>query len=163
MRQEYSIGGVFHPSFNSANTVSIDIFLSGCLREPKCKGCHNPELWDRTNGVEMDYLEIMGLILNAAHNSPWLKSVCIMGGEPLHAPNLSFLLKEIKQRGYIVWLYTSYELHEIPTEIKEICDFIKTGRYIETLKVEGERLASSNQKIYHNMGDGTYEIYYSIK
>lgn len=86
-----------------------------------------------------------------------------MGGEPMHSEGIYDLLSSLRYGTYFkIWLYTSYEIDEIPLEIKELCDFIKTGRYDCTRKLEGERLSSSNQKIYKNMGDGNYEVYYAV-
>lgn len=143
------INNIIFPSYNSSNGISIDIFLSGCNRNPKCKGCHNPGLWDFNNGKEINYEELIR----------WLKiknelydNIVIMGGEPLDQKDLVVLLKKIHKIKSI-WLYTSYEFNEISPQIKEYCSYIKTGRYDETQLIEnniqfGIKLASLNQKIY---------------
>jgi anaerobic ribonucleoside-triphosphate reductase activating protein len=143
------INSIVFPSYNSSDGISVDIFLSGCNREPKCKNCHNPELWNFDNGNDINYEEIIR----------WLKiknelfdNVIIMGGEPLDQKDLVVLLEKIYKIKPI-WLYTSYELDEIPKQIEKYCSYIKTGRYDETQLsknniVYGIKLASKNQKIY---------------
>lgn len=77
-------------------------------------------------------------------------NIAILGGEPLHQEELEYLLSMVSTLKP-VWLYTSYEIDEVPDSIKQYCTYIKTGQYIEELKAsniqEGILLASSNQKI----------------
>ena len=37
------------------STKSLEIYLAGCSGQPKCKGCHNPMLWDFNMGEKWDY------------------------------------------------------------------------------------------------------------
>ena len=150
---EVRIGGLYYPSFNSTNGVSLELYLSGCAREEKCAGCHNPELWDFNAGILMTLGEIAELVNEKAI----LDAVAILGGEPLHNPSLIPILNAINDKE--IWLYTSYELDEIPEEIKQKCTFIKTGQYIESLRTYNCRLSSSNQKIYKKVGD-RFDLYY---
>ena len=142
------INNIIFPSYNSSDGLSVDIFIAGCNREPKCKNCYNPTLWDFNNGDECNFKELsMWLFMKAEYYD----NICILGGEPLDQKDLLELLKVIYKIKPI-WLYTSYELNEIPKEIKQYCDYIKTGRYIEELKTEdniqeGIKLVSSNQRI----------------
>lgn len=153
------INNIIYPSFNSTNGISVDIFVAGCSRKPHCKNCHNPTLWDFNNGVLVDknYTETLLTWLN--QNTNLFDNIAIMGGEPLDQ-NLNDLLYFVCML-YIhtnknIWLYTSYELEEIPFEIKQYCHYIKTGRYIPELSTDnniqhGIKLATSNQQI-HKLG-----------
>jgi hypothetical protein len=58
------------------------------------------------------------------------------------------LIFDLHMKGYRVWLYTGYELSEIPGYILRHCHTIKTGRYRQELATPGARLASSNQKFW---------------
>jgi anaerobic ribonucleoside-triphosphate reductase activating protein len=146
----YNVGGIAYPSFNSTNGIALDLFLSGCRRKEKCKGCHNPELWDFDNGIRMDLEDIDKLI----SKKKVMDSVAVMGGEPLHNSNLLQLLQMIKSKGKKVWLYTSYELSQIPKNIRDSCDYIKTGIYEEENRTTRESwLASKNQSIYAREGE----------
>lgn len=143
------VAGEIFPSFNSTNGIAVDVYLSGCSREPKCKGCHNPLLWDFNNGKSMEISEVVNILRFKYADAD---SVAIMGGEPLNQPNITNLLAEIKKAlpEKKLWVYTSYEFEEIPEEILQYVDYVKTGRYREDLPTtnKGFRLASSNQKIW---------------
>ena len=142
------VNSIIFPSYNSTNGLSVDIFLSGCSREPKCKNCYNPSLWDFDRGKEVNYEEL----------TSWLKlkndlfdNIAILGGEPLSQNDLIILLNNLVNIKPI-WLYTSYEIDEIPQEIQQYCSYIKTGRYIPKLSSNNYlshkiKLASINQKI----------------
>jgi anaerobic ribonucleoside-triphosphate reductase activating protein len=155
----FKIGNLFYPSYNAANTRALEIYLSGCNRTPKCKGCHNPELWDFSKGINMS---INGILAFIKKLPPSIRSIAVMGGEPLHQPKLKELLEALRTTNKTIWLYTSYELHEIPKEIRLLCDFIKTGKYEETLQIKGERVATSNQKIFKRKGED-FDVYYAYK
>lgn len=142
------INSIIFPSYNSSDGISIDIFISGCARNPKCLDCHNPHLWNFNNGEGVDYNSL----------TQWLKdkenlydNIVIMGGEPLDNKDLDILLSKLYGIKPI-WLYTSYEINEVSDNIKQYCNFIKTGRYVKELKSDNYlsydiKLASTNQKI----------------
>lgn len=143
------INNIIFPSYNSTDGISVDIFLSGCAREPKCSGCYNSPLWDFNNGDEINYQELLTWL---ALKHLYYDNICILGGEPLDNKELIQLL-QIVYKIKPIWLYTSYELNEISNNIKQYCDYIKTGRYDKELKTEsniqyGIKLATSNQKIF---------------
>jgi anaerobic ribonucleoside-triphosphate reductase activating protein len=142
------INNIIFPSYNSTDGISADIFLAGCDRKPKCKNCYNPTLWNFDNGKEVNYEEL----------ASWLKlkndlfdNIGILGGEPLSQKDLIILLNNLINIKPI-WLYTSYEIEEVPKEIQRCCEYIKTGRYISELNNDNYlshkiKLASTNQKI----------------
>ncbi len=147
-----NIGGIIYPSFNSTNGIALEIYLTGCSR--CCKNCHNPNLWDKNAGIQMEIDKIVSII----NSKKVVDSVAIMGGEPLENKLLLELLHEIQSTGKEIWLYTSYELEEVPDNIKELCNYIKTGEFIEELYCEG-RLHSKNQKIFKNENN-SFVLYY---
>lgn len=138
---------------------SYSIFVSGCSGEPKCEGCFNPENWDfnvgrnwitYTDKIKKDLTEFKVLI----------KRIIIVGGEPLDQDILMLrqMLTFLKQFKIPIFLFTRYSLNEVPTIIKEYCDFIKCGAYIPSLTCDsniqqGIKLATSNQKIYEKNVD----------
>lgn len=133
---------------------SYSIFVSGCSGEPKCEGCFNPENWDfnvgknwitYTDKIKKDLTDFKTLI----------KRIIIVGGEPLDQDimMLKQMLIFLKQFEIPIFLFTRYSLSEVPSTIKEYCDFIKCGAYIPSLTCDnniqqGIKLATSNQKIY---------------
>ncbi len=138
----------------TANTKSFEIYLSGCYGS--CFNCHNPELKDFNIGEELDedYIEEILDKINTFNNL--IDNIWILGGEPLDQNQielLSLLYTLNSCTDKKIWLFTRYELDEIPNEVKNLCDYIKTGCYEESLKVDdyvmyGVKIATSNQKIY---------------
>jgi len=137
----------------SLDTESFEIYLSGC--NGKCKGCHNPELKDFSLGVPLSPLVLEDIIKKIKRFDTLIKHVWILGGEPLNQNHdeVISLIRGLKIANKNIWLWTRYEIQQIPTGIKNLCDYIKCGEYKEDLKTEnniqyGIKLATSNQKIY---------------
>jgi anaerobic ribonucleoside-triphosphate reductase activating protein len=133
---------------------SLDIYISGCNGSPHCKGCHNPESWSFDNGDVFDKQYMLKIKKKIFEFNNMIENVMIFGGEPLDQ-NLKELealvlnLAKVKN----VWLFTRYDLDEVPKNISKYCSYIKCGRYEEGLKTDdniqfGISLASSNQNIY---------------
>lgn len=134
------------------NNKALCIYLSGC--DGACKGCHNKELWDFDVGEEFDR-KIFNSILDKC-DSPIVKRVWVMGGEPLLQDktslyillkNLSYWLQDPQKE---IWLWTRF--YEIPDNIKQYIDYAKIGEYqCDSESYEeslfGITLASTNQKI----------------
>ena len=134
---------------------SLDIYVSGCNGKPHCTSCHNPESWDFNNGTLYND-KYFNVIKNKIEEfDKLIDNIMIFGGEPLdqNKEELIKFLYDLKSTNKIIWLFTRYEIEEIPIEIKKICNYIKTGRYIPELKTDnniqyGIKLATSNQKIH---------------
>ena len=138
---------------------SLDIYIAGCSGSPHCVGCHNPESWDFTKGIKYDYDYYIGIKTKAEIFDSLITNIMIFGGEPLDQNlwNLLDFLTDLKTLNKKIWLFTRYDIDEIPVSIQELCSYIKTGRYIEELKTDnniqyGIKLSTSNQKIT-NMED----------
>lgn len=132
---------------------SLDIYFSGC-NPPHCPGCHNEELWEFVD--DNNYLEKFEKIKNKIKEfDDLIKNIMLFGGEPLdqNLEELEDLLIKLKTLNRPIWLFTHYNLDEVPSNIKVLCDYIKTGRYLRELKTNnnimyGITLATSNQHIY---------------
>ena len=81
--------------------------------------------------------------------------IMVFGGEPLDqdTDDLCQLLYDLSTLGLPIWLFTRYDIDEVPPVIKQYCDYIKTGRYLSRYRVsdytsEGIPLATSNQKVH---------------
>ena len=133
---------------------AFEIYLSGCSGNPRCNGCHNPELWDFSIGE--NYIHILKDILKKVKEfDSMIDNIWVLGGEPLdnNLNNLSDLLLALKTTNKKIWLFTRHEINEVPLNIKHLCDYIKTGRFdIDALAENnvyyGVKLASKNQKIH---------------
>ena len=138
----------------SMTTRSYDIFLSGCKANPKCQDCHNPESWSfdcGTNWIE----HILPIHKDLQKFGTVIDKFFILGGEPLDQDpdEFSLFIAGLKEFGKEIWLFTRFELDEIPEVTKKQFDYIKTGRYLPELSTEdnvsyGVKLATSNQKIH---------------
>jgi anaerobic ribonucleoside-triphosphate reductase activating protein len=133
---------------------AFEIYLSGC--RGNCKGCHNPELKNFNAGTKLtaSYFTKLNNKLNMFADT--IESIWILGGEPLDQDisELEQFLRNLHETTNArIYLFTRYNIKDIPLQIKVLCDYIKSGEYDENLKVDnhhsfGVKLSSSNQKIY---------------
>jgi anaerobic ribonucleoside-triphosphate reductase activating protein len=139
----------------SINNNSFEIYLSGCNGNPKCKGCHNQELWDFHIGKEYDQ-KIFGALQKKIYKFETLiDNIMILGGEPLDQDieDFYFFIQDMKSFNKKLWLFTRYEINEIEPKILKQFDFVKTGKYDYSLTTENNiqyniTLPTSNQKIH---------------
>lgn len=132
---------------------ALEVYVSGC-NGPHCPGCHNSESWDFSVGRPWMQC-IMDIDTKLVLNRGLIGSIWILGGEPLDqdTQELAHMLKCLKGHNIPIWLFTRYELEDVPPEIKQYCTYIKTGRYDCKLLKEnhiqcGIELASSNQRVH---------------
>ena len=112
----------FKGSFVNGPGIRSLLFLQGCDRH--CDGCHNTSTWDINEGKCYEVSELASILKERCFNN----KLTITGGEPLYQKDaLLELLKELD--GFDICLYTSYELEEVPGEIFERINSLKTGRY----------------------------------
>jgi anaerobic ribonucleoside-triphosphate reductase activating protein len=139
----------------SLRTKSFEVYVSGCKGNPHCSGCHNPELWDFKIGSIYNEKYFSYLKNRIKQFDILVDNIMVMGGEPLDQDINSLIkfLKDLKTLNKQIWLFTRFELEEIPEEVLSLCDYVKTGRYLKDLQTDdniqfGIELASSNQKIF---------------
>ena len=117
---------------------SLEIYVAGCKGDARyghCRNCHNPETWCFNQGTDYN-LELPKIKKKVKDFDEMIKRIEIFGGEPNDQDwnELEDFLRELKELN------------------KELCDYIKTGSYIEELRCDdniqyGIKLATSNQKI----------------
>lgn len=140
---------ILHDSVVDGIGLRTVIFFAGCPHQ--CLGCHNPESWKMTNGIDMSVDEIF----NEIKNNP-LTDVTFSGGEPLiQAKELVQLAKKIKSIQKNIWVYSGFTYEEIingnhpyQKELLDYCDVLVDGRFVIaerdlSLKFKGSR----NQRI----------------
>jgi anaerobic ribonucleoside-triphosphate reductase activating protein len=142
--------------------IRTTIFVSGCRN--RCKNCFQPETWAFDYGepfTEKTAEEIFKTL-----ESPVVKGLTVLGGEPMEPENQRGLLpflRELKNRfpKKNVWLYTGNlyeeligELGESPKhlditeELLSYVDILVDGPFIEEKKSLGIRFrGSENQRI----------------
>lgn len=142
----------------SMSTQSLDIYFSGC-NPPHCSGCHNAELHEF--GALNNYKDkLPDIIEKIKEFSLIIKNIFILGGEPLdqNLDQLFLFIKELKKCDKNIWLFTKYSLIQVPETIKELCDYIKSGRFeIDNISDDniqfGIKIASNNQKVFKKGND----------
>lgn len=138
------------------STKSLEIYVAGCSGNPHCKNCHNPMSWDFNLGEEYHIGYFNNNIRNKINQfDDLIDNIMIFGGEPLDQPYdyLTDMLYDLKSLNKSIWLFTRYNIEDVDIVIKNYCDYIKCGRYIESLRTDdniqyGIKLATSNQNIY---------------
>lgn len=135
---------------------ALEIYLAGCSGNPHCENCHNPLSWDFNLGEEYHVGYFNNNIRNKVNQfNDLIDNIMIFGGEPLDQSYdyLTDMLYDLKSLNKSIWLFTRYNIEDVDIVIKNYCDYIKCGRYIESLRTDtniqyGIKLATSNQKIY---------------
>ena len=142
---------------SNAPGVCISLYVQGCPFH--CKGCHNPETWDFDGGYEFTS-EVLKQLLDGIEANGVHRSLCILGGEPLHPSNVNLtstviLSAKAKYPDLKIYIWTGYIYEELLNRDDDNTKFILNnitalidGPYVEskrdiTLKMRG----SSNQRI----------------
>ena len=151
----------------SITTRSIDIFSIGCgngitnLNDPEydgCKNCCNLEIRDWSLKGK-DALQVISKVVELTTKyDNLIDRIILVGGDPVdayyHYPKeyLEFV-QSIKTLDKPIYLFTRYQVKDIPVKLLKEVDYVKTGPYIPELTCDnniqnGIKLATSNQKIY---------------
>jgi anaerobic ribonucleoside-triphosphate reductase activating protein len=134
---------------------AFEIYMAGCNGSPHCKGCHNPESWDFNQGEVINETYLSALKNKIQSFEELIDNIMIFGGEPLDQKMIDLvdLLEWLSQFNKKIWIFTRYNLDEVPVIIKDRCDYLKCGRYEPEKLTDnntqyGIMLATSNQHIY---------------
>jgi len=131
--------------------MAFEIYLQGC--SVKCPSCNQKDTWNWKAGKKFPAAKLSKKFKEfdmAIHR------FFITGGEPLQQDHdeLIKLIEFLKSFNKEIWLLTSYEMYQVPDNIKSLCDYIKTGIYDTTVKrgeeKYGFKLATINQKLFKN-------------
>ena len=146
------IAGIMENSIVDGPGIRVTVFVQGC--DKACRGCHNEQTWDYTQGTEWSTQALLSLVNEVSIE----KKVTISGGEPLDQCDAVIdLLRELKAQGWNVWLYTGYVLENLTEKQREVLqytDVIVDGPYIEEQRsLDIEWRGSRNQRILYNGKD----------
>ena len=124
--------------------IRTTIFFQGC--NVKCRGCHNERIQDIRYGKEHEVKDLCEKIL--AYNLP-VKKITISGGEPLMQKEaLEEFINEMHEKDFEIALYTSYDFKDVSRNILKKLKYLKVGKYMHELRIQGKFFGSSNQKFY---------------
>lgn len=124
--------------------MSYNLWFSGCSKDPKCKNCHNPNLWKRNKECGKSLETWMQKMYDYRD---FVEAVVFLGGEPLdQSAAVEVLAEGAKELGLETWLYTGKEYEDIPKNIIKLSDVIISGPYVEEESTKNFP-ASANQKV----------------
>ena len=152
------ISGINENDVINGKGICVSVFMQGCPHQ--CKGCFNPETWDFKGGraLEDEQKEINN-ILNLINQNGVQRNLSILGGEPLHTINISFvknLLRQAKEKYPTIktFVWTGYLLEELDKNDLQNIDILIDGKFVEELRdVSLELRGSSNQRILYKGKD----------
>lgn len=145
------IAGTVSNSIVDGPGIRYTIFVQGCPHN--CKGCQNPTTHNFSGGHIIDTDEIYKDIIS----DPLIDGVTFSGGEPFcSCIPLSYLGKQLKDKGYSIITYTGYDFEYLLEHIDEngigdllnVTDILVDGKFIlEKKSLEIKWRGSSNQRI----------------
>jgi anaerobic ribonucleoside-triphosphate reductase activating protein len=130
------ISGVTDDSIVDGPGIRFVIFAQGC--EMHCKGCHNPQTWDKNGGYDITF----GELLRRIEANPLLDGVTLSGGEPfLQAAALAELCGLIREQtnldiitysGYTFdCLYKNADEQNGYMPLLSVIDYLIDGAFVE--------------------------------
>ena len=151
------IAGIYWDDTAAAPGISLSVYFSGCHFH--CPGCHNPEAQDFNYGRDYD-LDVRQEIMQKLNKNGVMRTLSILGGEPLNEENIGDVLNliswcKLDYPDLKIYVWTGYTIEELEARddddvravLKNITCLID-GRYEQdkrdtTLALRG----SSNQRI----------------
>ena len=127
----------------------IGIWFCGCSHG--CKGCSNPELWQRREEYRITPQRLMELVRSISDSAP-VDGFTLTGGDPIEQPELSALLPELRGISGDILLYTGYtleQLREMPgaSGVLENVSVLIDGEYIAERNTGCQLRGSDNQRV----------------
>ena len=151
------IAGIYWDDTAAAPGISLSVYFSGCHFH--CPGCHNPEAQDFNYGREYD-LNIRQEIMEKLNKNGVMRTLSILGGEPLNNENIEDVLNligwcKLDYPDLKIYVWTGYTIEELEARddenvravLRNITCLIE-GRYVQELRDTTLSLrGSSNQRI----------------
>ena len=141
---------ILHDNILNGEGLRVVLFVSGCERH--CKGCQNPETWDKNSGIPFGAEEATEIFKELSE--PYISGLTLVGGEPLLHCNvelLTKLCKEVKDTfpNKTIWCYTGFKYEEVKElDIMNYIDVLLDGEFIQELADEKIKwVGSSNQRV----------------
>lgn len=151
------IAGIYWDDTAAAPGISLSVYFSGCHFH--CPGCHNPEAQDFNYGRDYN-LDVRQEIIQKLNKNGVMRTLSILGGEPLNEENIGDVLNligwcKLDYPDLKIYVWTGYTIEELEArnddDVKAVLKNITClidGRYEQdkrdtTLPLRG----SSNQRI----------------
>lgn len=130
--------------------VRVVLWVSGC--EHYCKGCHNPQTWNRESGIPFNQ-NVIDEIYEELDKS-YVSGITLSGGDPLALYNRDVILEllediSIKYPNKDVWCYTGYTYDEVKNlDHMKYINVLVDGKYDEMLSSPSPKwCGSTNQNV----------------
>lgn len=148
------IANIKYNSVGNWYGISTSVYVSGC--EHRCKGCFNPETWNKEYGYEYTK-EIEDKIIESLKPKQ-IKSLVLLGGEPFMHYNIDGLVSlcirakdEIPDINIVAFTGYSFEglyINKDKYKLLSLCDYLVDGKFIQELSSPNLKFrGSSNQRI----------------
>lgn len=131
----------------------IGIWVAGCSK--KCKGCANPELWDKDKYPDMDIEDLKDIIQRLYEKiNGQVDGITISGGEPFEqAEELLQLVQFLHKKTEDILIFSGKKIEELiqeknATEIIDKITVLVDGEYIEDENFGEVLRGSKNQRIH---------------
>ncbi|MBU3186522.1 anaerobic ribonucleoside-triphosphate reductase activating protein [Clostridium estertheticum] len=132
------------------------LFVSGCSKNPPCKGCWSPEARQFNYGNTFTVKNKEAIIESL--DKPYVSGLSILGGEPMDNLGdrvLLDLVKTVKQRltSKTIFCWSGYTFEDliknpIKLDFLQYIDMLRDGEFIEELKDITQYLSGSkNQRM----------------
>ena len=142
-------------NYNNGVGARVILWVCGCRFH--CNGCHNSEIFSFTSGKEFTEKDKEYLFECIADK--YITGLSILGGEPMdnisdNREQVIKLCNEVKTKFPTkdIWLWTGYELKNLPTEELNI-DYLIDGQYDCKKPTKKLWRGSDNQKLYHKVNN----------
>lgn len=154
MESKLRLSGLAEESIVDGPGIRFTVFTQGCPHD--CKGCHNPQTHDFSEGYDSTIEEIFEKFVE----NPLLSGITFSGGEPFCQPEpLYYLGLKVKELKKNIVVYTGYTLEQLNklqesnpfiASLLSITDILIDGPYVEELRdLELQFRGSSNQRILY--------------
>ena len=151
------IAGIYWDDTAAAPGISRSVYFSGCHFH--CPGCHNPEAQDFNYGRDYN-LDVRQEIMQKLNKNGVMRTLSILGGEPLNEENIGDVLNligwcKLDYPDLKIYVWTGYTIEELEARddddvravLRNITCLIE-GRYVQELRDTTLPLrGSSNQRI----------------
>lgn len=135
-------GGLYPYDTQNGLGYRVTLFVSGCGKIPKCKGCHNKKAWDFNYGAKYTndtYAEIMSAI-----SKPYIRGLSLLGGEVMDNLSGGELLKLVRDINKLyphkdIYCWTGYLFENLIKDetrlefIREL-DVMIDGEFIQEMR-----------------------------
>lgn len=142
MVEAIKVAGFIKTSAVDGPGIRSVLFFQGCSRN--CPDCHNKDISNKNGGINVTIKDVVQYIKKNCKN----KKLTISGGEPLEQlAGLYELLKELKEEGFDLCLYTGFDRNNVPEFITECLHYLKSGRFVKEMMYPTKAFVGSyNQK-----------------